>query len=666
LVRATRLPKRPSPLDWALIAAAAGAVLPIFVAATHRISDHWQPADDEAAIARLAHDVFTGHTPLLGMPSTIGNGVKLAGGGFPHHLGPMLFWLFAIPDRMTGSSPNALVVTIALLNIAVIAAVAWQVRRRAGSYAAIVAMLGISVMLWKFGRDLTVQIWNPYAALLPFLLFLVLAWSVASGDRVALPLSALVGSFVMQCHVLYVLPVVCVSVVAVVGFVLSDRAARTRADDAGEWRRGRRRALLATGLVVAFCWWTAAYDQMVHRPGNLTRLWRSLRGSQQAPLGMRDAFRYVARAVAIPPLFARRIPTASANGALVRPAGLWVALGAGAVVGLIVVLTIAARRRAPRDRVDADAQAAWLGVLALVAAALSVVVLARLPIELGGINIYRDRFVWIVGFYAWLALAVLVARDLASRSLGASVTSARSLAVVLLAVATIATGVVGARERSPAFAVATDESVAITQLTRQVRANATSRGPYLLQVGGTRAILTVGFGVMWDLVRHGYDVRVIAGDAYLGAAHGVPWLALMPRLLVVSSAGSFRPPAGAARVASFVADPSVPSRLASEEAAMVGRLDRKPPSLTAAGRTVLAGPGTNKVVDGLRSIAAAHDGSGSTAWRRMLDNHLLRLLVLGGLVALPARDAAALAHFDDLLDEAADAVLSVFVVPPPT
>ncbi|MDQ1466781.1 MAG: hypothetical protein QOH10_1196 [Actinomycetota bacterium] len=650
-------------LECCVAVAVVGAVIPVAVAAVGRIADHWQPADDEAAIARLAHDVFTRHPPLLGMPSTIGNGVKLTG-GVPHHLGPMLFWLFAVPDRLTGSSPSALVVTIALVNIVSIAAFAWQVRRRAGSYAAIAAMFGVTVMLWSFGRDLTVQIWNPYAALLPFLLFLGLAWSVACGDRLALPLAALVGSFVIQCHILYAVPVVGVGVLAVVGFVLAERAERVeraqlaeRAEgaDSESPRRGRGRALVATAVVLACCWSTAVYDEVRNRPGNLNRLWRSLRGSHQAPLGTTDAFRLTARSVAVPPLFARRLPTTAANAGLVRPLGLWALLGAVVVVGLVAVMAIASRRRAGGDT--------WLGVLALAAVALAALVLARLPVEFGGITIYRDRFVWIVGFFAWIALGVLAGRAVAarrSRERGTG-SSAVAGAAVVLAVVTLASGVVAARQRSPAFAVAADESVAVSQLTRQVRTNLTARGPYLLQAGGSRAILTVGFGVMWDLVRHGYDIRVLADDPYLGSAHGLPARTSVPRLLVVSSDGRVRPPAGSTRVASFTADPSVRSRLAREEAAVVSRLGRQPPRITVAGRTLIAGSEANAAVDALRSIAAGrHD------WRALLESHLLRGLVLAGLVALPEPDGAALEHFDNLLSEAADAYLSVFVVAPPT
>jgi hypothetical protein len=135
----------------------------------------------------------------------------------------------------------------------------------------------------------------------------------------------------------------------------------------------------------------------------------------------------------------------------------------------------------------------------------------------------------------------------------------------------------------------------------------------------------------------------------------------VPRLLVVSSEGRVRPPAGSTRVASFTADPSVRSRLAREEAAVVSRLDRQAPRITVAGRTLIAGSEANEAVDALRSIAAGrHD------WRPLLESPLLRGLVLAGLVALPEPEAAALEHFDNLLSEAADAYLSVFVVPPPT
>lgn len=651
-------------VDWALIAAVVGAALPVVGAAVARVGSHWRAAGDEAMIARLSHDVFSSHTPLLGMPSTIAAGIDVTGGGTPHHLGPMLFWLFAIPDRVSGSSPAALTITIALVNIASIAAIAWQVRRRAGSSAAIVAMLGVTVMLWSVGRDLTVQIWNPYAALLPLLLFLVLAWSAACGDPVALPLGALVGSFVMQCHILYALPVVAVGLVAAAAFVVGDRVVRARVDrpDRNDNdRRGRRRSLVATAVVLAACWWTAVYDQVVHRPGNLTRLWDSFSRSTQARFGTVTALRYVVKTITVPPAFARRFETYSAYSSLnIRP-GPWLTFGAVVVLAVLILGTIVAWRRAAAET--------WLGVLAVATVGIVYFVLDRLPIEYGGVDAYRGRFLWIISLYVWLALVLVVGRPLARRVVRnrtrawPALDSGRAAVAVstVVALAALSAGSLVARERSPAYVVAPDDSSEIRSLSSQVRARVAYHGPYLLVAAGTRAFASIASGVMWDLVRNGYDIRLLAGDSYLGAAHGLPRRAKVPHLVVVSSGPGYRPPAHARRVAVLGTDRGLAERLRREEAAIVAGLDRRGAHLTATGRALAAKHYSGPIADALRNLSAP-----SPPWHRLIHDQTLVVLVAGQFVAVARRDAEALARFDRRLSDSTSAVLSVFVVPAPT
>ncbi len=627
------------------------------MAAISRIRSQWQPADDEAAIARISHDVFSRHTPLLGMPSTIGKGVIATNGATAHHLGPMLFWLFAVPDRLTGSAPAALVATMALTNMVCIAAVAWQIRRHAGRLAALAAMLGVSIMIWSLGRDITVQIWNPYAALFPFLLFLVLAWTAACGDRIALPAAAGVGSFVMQCHVLFVPLVVTVALGSVISLFVHDRAARPAPAVSDRWRRDRRMSWIATGVILTLCWWTTAYDQVFHRDGNLTRLWHSFNGSNEPPLGARGAFRYMMRAVEIPPLFMRHVATFEANAALVGPLRLWTVVSASVVLVGIAYFAWLGRRVA--------ADGTRLGVLALLALGVSMLVLTRLPVAFGGVYSYRTRFLWVIGLYAWLALVVVAAPAIAGVAARLAAPDRRGrLRIVALATVTVVTvsgGVVASTQRSPASSASVDTSSTIASLTAQVRDHVADRGPYLLRSSGEAAMATVGFGVMWDLVRHGYDIRVSRDDAYLGATHGAPLSPPIRNIVVVSSGPGYRPGADAVRVAFVDTAPGIRRQLHAARTALIARLERARPRLTAAARTVLRAGSRNEVVDGLQSLT-----SRSPAWDTLLDTHLLRLLVIGGFVRMPGRDISILDKYDDLVSVSKDSLLAVYLTPPST
>ena len=123
-----------------------------------------------------------------------------------HHPGPSWFYLLAGPYRLLGGASWALVAAVLLLNavaaalvVVAVAALAGPEPRgvRAGWLTACVlvvfcAVLGLSV----------VQVpWNPYAVVLPMLLFLVLCCGAMLGHRGWFVAAALVGTFLVQTHI---------------------------------------------------------------------------------------------------------------------------------------------------------------------------------------------------------------------------------------------------------------------------------------------------------------------------------------------------------------------------------------------------------------------------------------------------------------------------------
>jgi hypothetical protein len=224
------------------------------------------------------------------------------------------------------------------------------------------------------------------------------------------------------------------------------------------------------------------------------------------------------------------------------------------------------------------------------------------------------------------------------------------------------TGGVLSAGRATTFGVLPDDSVQIRDLGSQVRAHAADRGPYLLDVAGGRAFNSLGYGVMWDLVRHGYDIRVLGGDVYLGSAHGLPRRAKVPHLLVVSSAPGFHAPAHARRVAVVGPDErALAERLRGEEAALVAGLETHGAQLTDSGRRLAAQLHAGELHDALSSLSEP-----SPPWHRLLHDHALVALVKGRFVSVSPGASEALVRFERLLNDSADAILSVFVVPPPT
>src|SRR5262245_6610486 len=77
------------------------------------VSRPWRPVNDWAIIDDQVRSVGV-VTPLIGAFSRYGW----------RHPGPWMFWVLAVPYRLGGSSPNAILVGAALLNAAALAGIA--------------------------------------------------------------------------------------------------------------------------------------------------------------------------------------------------------------------------------------------------------------------------------------------------------------------------------------------------------------------------------------------------------------------------------------------------------------------------------------------------------------------------------------------------------------
>ena len=347
------------------------AVAPFFVAAFVQAHRGWRPVSDDAAVATLAHDVLSTRTPLVGMPSTIGQ--DAAGPGVrnehAHHPGPMMFWALAIPERLADSAPIGLLLGVALVNAVALTALGWVVLRLLGPRAAVGALAVAAVLVWALGRQWIVDPLNPYVALLPVLPLCALTWAAVAGRTRALIGVAIVGSFVSQTHLIYAPLAVGMLAVAVGGVVYSFVRRARRGEP---WQRDA--AITAGGSVAALAvaWALPIYDQFAHSPGNLTAVARSFRQPQGKLVGLDWTLRLDVQAIGLPPLFVRQ---GAGIGAMTQS---WSSLGplrvlsaTLVVVALAVALVFAVRRR---DRIAASAAG-----IALLALAAAPVVVSRVP-----------------------------------------------------------------------------------------------------------------------------------------------------------------------------------------------------------------------------------------------------------------------------------------------
>jgi hypothetical protein len=380
---------------------AAGASLPVIVATIRSLVAGWMPLGDQGIIATRAYDVFTTHTPLLGQYSE----ASTVTGQPTYSPGPLLYWILALPARF--GAPASLTLTIALLNVACIGAVVVLAHRRGGRPLALLTGIAIALVCLSLSAESLHDIFNPSAALFPFLLLVFLCWSLACGDLRLLPLTVLVASLVVQCQLGYVPPTGALLAVAVVGLALTRRRVRGH-DDPPRRLRG---VLVVAGLVALLCWTVPAIQELTHHPGNLTVLARETTTHQRTE-GATRAGRVLVQTIGVPPRWLRT-PTAhggrysdTAGGDYgdtrlqdlsASPSALQ-RVTAVVVLAALVVLALVARRRRRGDLVAALALA-----LAL-CAALGVeveVTPAKATNTLG----YMLWWSSIAGMWVWLALA---------------------------------------------------------------------------------------------------------------------------------------------------------------------------------------------------------------------------------------------------------------------
>lgn len=245
------------------------AVLVVFVGAlVLAIARRWEPASDWALIETQVADVGTSATPLVGSYSRFNW----------NHPGPALFYVLAVPYRLLGSWPNALLVGTAVVHgIAVvgIARSAWRLGRLP---LVLISMLATALLAHSLGIEFLIDPWNPYAPLLVAGWYLFTVWEAGRGRRWAWPLALGIGSFAVQAHIGYAVLVVLPFVWALASALL------TRPSPAAQ---PRWRLVLGATAIVVVVLWAAPVAQQLWGPGrgNLAALWSygSSRLSDNAP-----------------------------------------------------------------------------------------------------------------------------------------------------------------------------------------------------------------------------------------------------------------------------------------------------------------------------------------------------------------------------------------------
>jgi hypothetical protein len=472
------------------LAAGTAAALPVIVSAVHAVQVGWEPTDDKGIIATRAYDVLTAHTPLVGQYSM----ATRITGRVTHGLGPMLYWLIAVPARI--GSPATMAATMGIVNAVAVLGTVALARRRGGLVLMFATAIAIAPMCMSLAAESFHDIWNPAAPLLPFLALIFLSWCVACGDHRLLPVTVLVGSFVAQAHLAYLAPALGMLVVGLVGLWMGAPHDRSLA----RWG-------LAAVLVGAVCWMPLIVDSLSSPHPNLGLVVRAST-ARVATLGPAVGAHAVAHAVGWRPWWLIVPPTRwdRYHDVLVRPGGVRIATTLGLLAGLVLVAAVGRRQR----RSDLVAAA----LIALVLCVTLGVVAAHTPAQraLGSTVAYTlwwgsqcGMWVWLIlGWAGWLAVAGRLRVGARLRGRAASAAVAAGLSAVAVA------GTTAAATEKP------DQHVALYRPLAQIAARldqTISRGS-TVRLDGTLdgATLPLKAAVRYFLARRG--IRVLSRGAY--------------------------------------------------------------------------------------------------------------------------------------------------------
>ena len=475
------------------------ATLPALIALVTLLrGNHWYPAGDMAQ-AELHMRGFFDHPPLVGAAGRIVDDNGLQGS----HPGPGL-WVAMLPVYLLGGrSSGALMAAVVSVHIASVATALWLAIRRGGKlFGGLIAIFCLAIMRAS-GPDFMIEPWNPWLAVLPFLVFVFLigeSISSSSTNRTRLRFlvgSVVVGSYCIQCHAGYVLLVGGAVVAALLTMLLGER---NSADRLGKTTK----AIGSTAGVFVLVWLPVLIDQWRRTPGNLTVLWQHFGSPSEPTIPLRDAVRVIATQMNV---FGPWLTGPGAHA----PSESWARyIGCFVFVALWVGATLVASRQ--RERVMLRWQMMLAGFLAL--GMLSILRIFGPYFE------YTVRWFWILaGFTLAHSLLVLI-RLTSGRS---ALPFIQQTKIVLLGSVLIATGVFASavQAHDQAHLPGPTDSSIVGQLVPQALTRLESDKKYLLRMYDPYTLNATGFGSVLELERQGIHVGVEWFQAAAALPHRV-------------------------------------------------------------------------------------------------------------------------------------------------
>lgn len=300
------------------------ASVPLLVTAVVLLWRPWVPVLDMAMTELRVRDVGGPNTPLVGLPGRIGE--------FPDqgsHPGPWSFFLVAPLYRLAGSTAWGMELASVVVNSVCIVVLAVMGHRRAGRLGVITFAVIGALAVRGYGLTVLTHPWNPYFPVLLWMLALVAAWCVLSGDHWFAPVVAGASVVAAQTHIPYLASAIAVNVL-VAGFLVWRIVVDRRRGDPGPVR-----PLIVMSGVVILLWIPPLIQQLQdgRDQGNIAKIVRHFATDQPEPsIGPGPAWELVTQRFDVVSIAAGMFVR---DDAFVHQAGQY---GSPSVVGALVVL----------------------------------------------------------------------------------------------------------------------------------------------------------------------------------------------------------------------------------------------------------------------------------------------------------------------------------------
>ena len=362
-------------LEWLALVA---ALVPLVVAVARAAIKDWTPSGDAAYFTVRSADVFTAHHPLLGAWSS-GSSVV----GVPvNNLGPLQLDLLAPFTKLTPYLGTA--IGSALVNAASVVAV-WIAARRMFRPAVVVAvMLGTTLFVASLGLSWLIDARQQAAMVLPLLALLWMSAAMWMGVGIAVPISVVIASLIVQTHFTYAYQAALVAVAGVVGFVTATWASRST------WRP----VAICSLVLGVLCWVQPLVDQFAGT-GNLGTVLGA--AGDRPGAGIETGVQLVAGAALTPPFWL----SASMRTFLLPQDGITV----GAAVAAFVVWMLLAIGVAVWGTRTGTPAARAAGIATVVALGAGLAAAARIPVSSFGL--VPQNYYWAWSLAAFVTMAVV-------------------------------------------------------------------------------------------------------------------------------------------------------------------------------------------------------------------------------------------------------------------